>query len=41
MPGMVEALASKTMKWESKRCTEFLYDGIRLLSMLEENTILY
>ncbi|KAI5593535.1 hypothetical protein BDE02_03G020200 [Populus trichocarpa] len=41
MPGMVEALASKTMTWESKRGTEFLYDGIRLLSMLEENTILY
>jgi len=40
MPGMVEALASKTMTWESKRGTEFLYDGIHLLSMLEENTIL-
>jgi len=33
MPGMVEALASKTMTWESKRGTEFLYDGIHLLSM--------
>ncbi|KAL9375830.1 hypothetical protein Peur_032709 [Populus x canadensis] len=40
MPGMVEALASKTMAWESERGTEFLYDGIRLLSMLEEYTIL-
>jgi len=40
MPGIVEALASKTMTWESERGTEFLYDGIRLLSMLEEYTIL-
>uniref|UniRef100_A0A6M2F212 65-kDa microtubule-associated protein 3-like n=1 Tax=Populus davidiana TaxID=266767 RepID=A0A6M2F212_9ROSI len=40
MPGMVEALASKTMAWEKERGAEFLYDGIRLLSMLEEYTIL-
>jgi protein regulator of cytokinesis 1 len=40
MPGMVEALASKTMTWEIERDTEFLYDGICLLSMLEEYTIL-
>ncbi|CAK7337098.1 unnamed protein product [Dovyalis caffra] len=40
MPGMVEALASKTMAWERERGTEFFYDGIRLLSMLEEYTIL-
>uniref|UniRef100_B9PD05 Uncharacterized protein n=1 Tax=Populus trichocarpa TaxID=3694 RepID=B9PD05_POPTR len=40
MPCMVEALASKTMTWENERDTEFLYDGIRLLSMLEEYTIL-
>jgi len=39
MSGMVEALASKTMTWESERDTEFLYDGICLLSMLEEHTI--
>jgi protein regulator of cytokinesis 1 len=25
---MVEALASKTMAWESERGTEFLYDGV-------------
>jgi protein regulator of cytokinesis 1 len=40
MPCMVEALASKTMTWENERDIEFLYDGIRLLSMLEEYTIL-
>ncbi|KAG6755806.1 hypothetical protein POTOM_039211 [Populus tomentosa] len=40
MPGMVGALASKTMTWESERGTEFLYDGIHLLCMLEEYTIL-
>ncbi|XVF12377.1 hypothetical protein REPUB_Repub08aG0112200 [Reevesia pubescens] len=40
LPGMVEALASKTMTWEKEREVEFLYDGIRLLSMLEEYTIL-
>ncbi|XP_021683598.1 65-kDa microtubule-associated protein 3 isoform X2 [Hevea brasiliensis] len=40
LPGMVEALASKTMAWEKERGIEFLYDGIRLLSMLEEYTIL-
>ncbi|MBA0578243.1 hypothetical protein Gorai_020538, partial [Gossypium raimondii] len=40
LPGMVEALASKTMAWEKETEVEFLYDGIRLLSMLEEYTIL-
>ncbi|KAE8729922.1 65-kDa microtubule-associated protein 3 [Hibiscus syriacus] len=40
LPGMVEALASKTTSWEKEREIEFLYDGIRLLSMLEEYTIL-
>ncbi|KAG8640722.1 65-kDa microtubule-associated protein 3 isoform X2 [Manihot esculenta] len=40
LPGMVEALASKTIAWEKERGIEFLYDGIRLLSMLEEYTIL-
>ncbi|KAL5811005.1 hypothetical protein ACOSQ4_027573 [Xanthoceras sorbifolium] len=40
LPGMVEALASKTIAWEKERGAEFLYDGIRLLSMLEEYTIL-
>ncbi|KAA8533822.1 hypothetical protein F0562_031339 [Nyssa sinensis] len=40
LPGMVEALASKTTAWENERGIEFTYDGIRLLSMLEEYTIL-
>ncbi|XVF53985.1 hypothetical protein PTKIN_Ptkin05aG0144800 [Pterospermum kingtungense] len=40
LPGMVEALASRTMAWEKERETELLYDGIPLLSMLEEYTIL-
>ncbi|XP_010550565.1 PREDICTED: 65-kDa microtubule-associated protein 9 isoform X2 [Tarenaya hassleriana] len=38
IPGMVEALVSKTAAWESERKAEFLYDGCRLLSMLEEYT---
>ncbi|EOY22964.1 Microtubule associated protein family protein isoform 2, partial [Theobroma cacao] len=40
LPGMVEALASKTLAWEKEREIKFMYDGIRLLSMLEEYTIL-
>ncbi|XP_050264843.1 65-kDa microtubule-associated protein 3 isoform X2 [Quercus robur] len=40
LPAMVEALASKTMAWEKERGVEFTYDGIRLLSMLEEYTLL-
>nr|XP_027110444.1 65-kDa microtubule-associated protein 3-like [Coffea arabica]XP_027110445.1 65-kDa microtubule-associated protein 3-like [Coffea arabica] len=40
LPAMVEALASKITAWENERGTEFSYDGIRLLSMLEEYTIL-
>ncbi|XP_012072590.1 65-kDa microtubule-associated protein 3 isoform X2 [Jatropha curcas] len=40
LPGMVEALASKTMAWEKERGIDFLYDGIRLLSMLEEYALL-
>ncbi|KAK9181660.1 hypothetical protein WN944_024799 [Citrus x changshan-huyou] len=40
LPGMVEALASKTIAWEKERGVEFLYDGVRLLSMLEEYAIL-
>ncbi|KAF3433106.1 hypothetical protein FNV43_RR24208 [Rhamnella rubrinervis] len=40
LPSMVDALASKTMAWEQERGIEFTYDGIRLLSMLEEYTIL-
>ncbi|XP_044505219.1 65-kDa microtubule-associated protein 3 [Mangifera indica] len=40
LPGMVEALAAKTLAWEKDRGVQFLYDGVRLLSMLEEYTIL-
>ncbi|KAE8721522.1 65-kDa microtubule-associated protein 3 [Hibiscus syriacus] len=35
LPGMTEALTTKTMAWEEERETEFLYDGVPLLSMLE------
>ncbi|XP_054812123.1 65-kDa microtubule-associated protein 3-like [Prosopis cineraria] len=40
LPAMVDALASKTVAWEKEKGMEFTYDGIRLLSMLEEYTIL-
>ncbi|KAJ8752928.1 hypothetical protein K2173_008663 [Erythroxylum novogranatense] len=40
LPGMVEALGSKTVAWENERGIEFLYDGVRLLSMLEDYTVL-
>ncbi|XP_044467547.1 65-kDa microtubule-associated protein 3-like [Mangifera indica] len=40
LPGMVEALTSKTLAWEKDRGVQFLYDGVHLLSMLEEYTIL-
>ncbi|KAH9697304.1 65-kDa microtubule-associated protein 3 [Citrus sinensis] len=40
LPGMVETLASKTSAWETERGVEFLYDGVRLHSMLDEYTIL-
>ncbi|KAG7538881.1 hypothetical protein ISN44_As13g025930 [Arabidopsis suecica] len=36
LPAMVEALASKITIWESEKESEFLFDGNRLLSMLEE-----
>ncbi|KAI4324904.1 hypothetical protein MLD38_030347 [Melastoma candidum] len=36
LPGMVEALALKALAWEKERGADFTYDGIRLLSMLEE-----
>ncbi|XAR71788.1 hypothetical protein NMG60_11018201 [Bertholletia excelsa] len=40
LPGMVDALVSKTTAWENEKGMEFAYDGIRLLSMLEEYTVL-
>ncbi|CAH9085387.1 unnamed protein product [Cuscuta europaea] len=40
LPAMVEGLASKIKSWENERGIDFLYDGISLLSMLEEYHIL-
>ncbi|KAA8520526.1 hypothetical protein F0562_014782 [Nyssa sinensis] len=40
IPAMVEALISKVMAWEKERGVEFSYDGGRLLSMLEQYSIL-
>ncbi|XP_077248895.1 65-kDa microtubule-associated protein 3-like [Tasmannia lanceolata] len=40
LPAIVEALVSKTIAWQKENGTEFTYDGIRLLSMLEEYNIL-
>ncbi|EOA15100.1 hypothetical protein CARUB_v10028468mg [Capsella rubella] len=36
LPAMVEALISKITIWETEKESEFLFDGNRLLSMLEE-----
>ncbi|XP_019088373.1 PREDICTED: 65-kDa microtubule-associated protein 9-like [Camelina sativa] len=38
LPAMVEALASKITIWESEKESEFLFDGNRLLLMLEDYT---
>ncbi|KAK7314898.1 hypothetical protein VNO77_33428 [Canavalia gladiata] len=40
IPGMVDALSSKTVSWEKDNGIEFTYDGTRLLSMLEDYTLL-
>ncbi|XP_041021651.1 65-kDa microtubule-associated protein 4-like isoform X2 [Juglans microcarpa x Juglans regia] len=40
IPAMVEVLTSKTKAWEEQRGNKFLYDGGRLLSMLEQHSIL-
>ncbi|MFS7929617.1 putative microtubule-associated protein, MAP65/Ase1/PRC1 [Helianthus anomalus] len=40
LPGIVEALAVKTITWENERGVEFTYDGVRLLTMLEDYKIL-
>ncbi|CAM0954042.1 unnamed protein product [Alopecurus aequalis] len=39
IPGIVDALTSKITAWEKERGTEFIYDGVRLLSMVEEYMI--
>ncbi|XP_057798404.1 65-kDa microtubule-associated protein 3 [Salvia miltiorrhiza] len=36
LPAMVETLASKTTAWEKENGVHFTYDGVRLLSMLED-----
>ncbi|CAH2063308.1 unnamed protein product [Thlaspi arvense] len=36
LPAMVEALTAKVNAWEDERGNEFLYDGVRVLSMLEQ-----
>ncbi|XP_047970517.1 65-kDa microtubule-associated protein 3-like [Salvia hispanica] len=36
LPAMVETLASKTTTWEKENGVYFTYDGVRLLSMLED-----
>ncbi|XP_072980190.1 65-kDa microtubule-associated protein 3-like isoform X1 [Typha angustifolia] len=38
IPAMVDTLAAKTTMWEKERGTDFAYDGVRLLSILEEYT---
>ncbi|XP_061353537.1 65-kDa microtubule-associated protein 3-like isoform X1 [Gastrolobium bilobum] len=40
IPAMVDGLTSKTVAWEKDRGIEFTFDGIRLLSMLEDYTLL-
>ncbi|XP_031100524.1 65-kDa microtubule-associated protein 6-like [Ipomoea triloba] len=36
IPGMVDALISKTLAWEDEKKKLFLYDGARLVSVLED-----
>ncbi|XP_071711388.1 65-kDa microtubule-associated protein 3-like [Rutidosis leptorrhynchoides] len=40
LQGMVDALVVKTVAWENERGVEFTYDGVRLLSMLEDYKML-
>ncbi|XP_047057011.1 65-kDa microtubule-associated protein 3 [Lolium rigidum] len=39
IPGMVDLLTTKIIAWENERGKEFTYDGVRLLSMLDEYMI--
>lgn len=39
IPGLVDVLTTKIVAWETERGKEFTYDGVRLLSMLEEYMI--
>ncbi|XP_059651539.1 65-kDa microtubule-associated protein 3-like isoform X2 [Cornus florida] len=36
IPAMVEALTSKAVAWKKERGVDFSYDGVRLLSLLEQ-----
>lgn len=36
IPAIVDSLAAKVTSWEIERGTEFIYDGVRVLSMLDE-----
>ncbi|XP_042015541.1 65-kDa microtubule-associated protein 3-like isoform X2 [Salvia splendens] len=38
IPGMVDTLKSKLKAWEKERNTEFLYDGVGLISMIDQYT---
>lgn len=40
IPAMVETLTSKIQAWEKERGANFFYDGVMLLSMLEDYSIL-
>ncbi|KAJ1431351.1 Microtubule associated protein [Sesbania bispinosa] len=40
IPAIVDSLTSKTVAWEKDNGIEFIYDGTRLLSMLEDYTLL-
>ncbi|XP_057445282.1 65-kDa microtubule-associated protein 6 isoform X2 [Lotus japonicus] len=36
IPAMVDNLINKTLSWEDEKKTHFLYDGVRLVSILED-----
>ncbi|XP_042011446.1 65-kDa microtubule-associated protein 3-like isoform X2 [Salvia splendens] len=38
IPGMIDTLKSKLKAWERERNTEFLYDGVGLISMIDQYT---
>ncbi|XP_073130952.1 65-kDa microtubule-associated protein 3-like isoform X2 [Henckelia pumila] len=40
LPAMVDTLASKIVAWENEKGLDFIYDGVRLLSMLEGYMVL-
>ncbi|EOA23578.1 hypothetical protein CARUB_v10016774mg [Capsella rubella] len=41
LPGMVEALTAKVTAWEDERGNDFLYDGVRVLTMLDQYKTLW